>query len=75
MLTLLGVEQLLCQIIIEDCSRYRLADSVTIDAHKQLYIPMGAGMVLFKNPNAMKSIEHHTQYILRRAQKIWVATH
>ena len=24
------------------------ADSVTIDAHKQMYVPMGAGMVLFK---------------------------
>ncbi|WP_367988718.1 pyridoxal-dependent aspartate 1-decarboxylase PanP [Vibrio sp. NTOU-M3] len=46
-----------------------LADSVTIDAHKQLYIPMGAGMVLFKDPDAMKSIEHHAQYILRQGSK------
>ncbi|HDI3179073.1 putative pyridoxal-dependent aspartate 1-decarboxylase [Vibrio cholerae] len=46
-----------------------LADSVTIDAHKQLYIPMGAGMVLFKDPNAMSSIEHHAQYILRQGSK------
>ena len=46
-----------------------LADSVTIDAHKQLYIPMGAGMVLFKQPDAMKSIEHHAQYILRKGSK------
>ncbi len=46
-----------------------LADSVTIDAHKQLYIPMGAGMVLFKAPNAMRSIEHHAQYILRQGSK------
>lgn len=46
-----------------------LADSVTIDAHKQLYIPMGAGMVLFKNPDAMHSIEHHAQYILRQGSK------
>ncbi|TXY12553.1 pyridoxal-dependent aspartate 1-decarboxylase PanP [Vibrio mimicus] len=46
-----------------------LADSVTIDAHKQLYIPMGAGMVLFKDPNAMRSIEHHAQYILRQGSK------
>ncbi|AKB05434.1 putative pyridoxal-dependent aspartate 1-decarboxylase [Vibrio cholerae] len=46
-----------------------LADSVTIDAHKQLYIPMGAGMVLFKDPNAMRSIEHHAQYILREGSK------
>ncbi|HHF2875606.1 TPA: pyridoxal-dependent aspartate 1-decarboxylase PanP [Vibrio diabolicus] len=46
-----------------------MADSVTIDAHKQLYIPMGAGMVLFKAPDAMKSIEHHAQYILRKGSK------
>ncbi|MGL4380813.1 MAG: pyridoxal-dependent aspartate 1-decarboxylase PanP [Vibrio sp.] len=46
-----------------------LADSVTIDAHKQLYIPMGAGMVLFKDQHAMRSIEHHAQYILRQGSK------
>ena len=46
-----------------------LADSVTIDAHKQLYIPMGAGMVLFKQPDAMTAIEHHAQYILRKGSK------
>ncbi|AIW18445.1 putative pyridoxal-dependent aspartate 1-decarboxylase [Vibrio coralliilyticus] len=46
-----------------------LADSITVDAHKQLYIPMGAGMVLFKDPEAMKSIEHHAQYILRKGSK------
>ncbi|WP_434567001.1 putative pyridoxal-dependent aspartate 1-decarboxylase [Vibrio chagasii] len=46
-----------------------LADSVTIDAHKQLYIPMGAGMVLFKKPDAMTAIEHHAQYILRKGSK------
>lgn len=46
-----------------------MADSVTIDAHKQLYIPMGAGMALFKDPDAMKSIEHHAQYILRKGSK------
>ena len=26
------------------------ADSVTIDCHKQFYMPMTAGMVYFKNP-------------------------
>nr|WP_086937646.1 putative pyridoxal-dependent aspartate 1-decarboxylase [Thaumasiovibrio occultus] len=45
------------------------ADSVTIDAHKQLYVPMGAGMVLFKNPSSVAAIEHHAQYILRRGSK------
>ncbi len=45
------------------------ADSVTIDAHKQLYVPMGAGMVLFKDPNALSAIEHHANYILRHGSK------
>ncbi|GAL07171.1 glutamate decarboxylase eukaryotic type [Photobacterium aphoticum] len=45
------------------------ADSVTIDAHKQLYVPMGAGMVIFKNPELMTSIEHHAEYILRKGSK------
>ena len=45
------------------------ADSVTIDAHKQLYVPMGAGMVLFKNPDTLSAIEHHANYILRHGSK------
>lgn len=46
-----------------------LADSVTIDAHKQLYVPMGAGMVVFKNPTMLGSVEHHAEYILRAGSK------
>lgn len=45
------------------------ADSVTLDAHKQLYVPMGAGMVLFKDPTALSAIEHHAAYILREGSK------
>jgi glutamate decarboxylase len=45
------------------------ADSVTIDAHKQLYVPMGAGMVVFKDPTAQAAIEHHAAYILRPGSK------
>ncbi len=45
------------------------ADSVTIDAHKQLYVPMGAGMVVFKDPTALSAIEHHAAYILRHGSK------
>jgi glutamate decarboxylase len=45
------------------------ADSVTIDAHKQLYVPMGAGMVIFKDPTAQSAIEHHAAYILRHGSK------
>ena len=46
-----------------------LADSVTIDAHKQMYVPMGAGLVVFKNPALVSSIEHHAEYILRKGSK------
>jgi putative pyridoxal-dependent aspartate 1-decarboxylase len=45
------------------------ADSVTIDAHKQLYVPMGAGMVLFKDVEALNAVEHHAQYILRKGSR------
>src|SRR5690606_19939409 len=45
------------------------ADSVTIDAHKQLYVPMGAGMVLFKAPSTLSAIEHHAQYVIRKGSK------
>tara|TARA_R110000851_G_scaffold226470_1_gene379174 strand:- start:2806 stop:4452 length:1647 start_codon:yes stop_codon:yes gene_type:complete len=46
-----------------------LADSVTIDAHKQMYVPMGAGMVLFKDPELANAIVHHAEYILRVGSK------
>ncbi len=45
------------------------ADSVTIDAHKQLYVPQGAGMVLFKSPTMLGAVEHHAEYILRAGSK------
>jgi glutamate decarboxylase len=45
------------------------ADSVTLDAHKQLYVPMGAGMVVFRDPTALSAIEHHAAYILRHGSK------
>jgi glutamate decarboxylase len=46
-----------------------LADSITLDAHKQLYVPMGAGMVIFKDPESMASIEHHARYIIRTGSR------
>lgn len=45
------------------------ADSVTIDAHKQLYVPMGAGLVVFKSPSALSGVEHHANYIIRKGSK------
>lgn len=45
------------------------ADSVTIDAHKQLYVPMGAGLCVFKRPETLASVEHHAEYIIRKGSK------
>ncbi|MDA8621622.1 putative pyridoxal-dependent aspartate 1-decarboxylase [Psychrosphaera sp.] len=45
------------------------ADSITVDAHKQMYVPMGAGMVLFKDAHSTDVIEHHAEYILRKGSK------
>jgi len=42
------------------------ADSVTIDGHKQFYMPMSCGMVYFKDPRALESIAYHANYIVRR---------
>jgi glutamate decarboxylase len=42
-----------------------LADSVTIDGHKQLYLPIGSGMVLLRNPSLAKVIEKDARYIVR----------
>ncbi|WP_218354526.1 pyridoxal-dependent aspartate 1-decarboxylase PanP [Alteromonas lipotrueiana] len=50
------------------------ADSVTMDAHKQMYVPMGAGMAIFRNPEDANSVRHHAQYILREGSKDLGAT-
>lgn len=42
------------------------ADSVVIDGHKQLYLPMGVGMLFFKDPQIAEHIQHQTQYIIRK---------
>ncbi len=45
------------------------ADSVTFDAHKQLYVPMGAGLVVFRDPELASAVEHHAQYIIRKGSR------
>ncbi len=45
------------------------ADSVCIDGHKQLYVPVGAGMALFRSETALSSIEHSAQYIIRKGSR------
>ncbi|WP_321492520.1 pyridoxal-dependent aspartate 1-decarboxylase PanP [uncultured Desulfobacter sp.] len=42
------------------------ADSVTIDGHKQFYMPMGTGMVYFKNALALDAIAYHAKYVNRK---------
>jgi glutamate decarboxylase len=42
-----------------------LADSVTIDGHKQFYMPMSCGMVYFNDPKIMDEIIYHTHYVNR----------
>lgn len=42
------------------------ADSVTIDGHKQLYLPMGIGMVFFRDPYLASSIEKQASYTMRK---------
>lgn len=45
------------------------ADSVTFDAHKQLYVPMGVGLVVFRDPTMASAVEHHAQYIIRKGSR------
>jgi glutamate decarboxylase len=44
-----------------------LADSVTIDGHKQFYMPMTCGMVYFKNPTILNNVEYHANYVARQS--------
>jgi putative pyridoxal-dependent aspartate 1-decarboxylase len=45
------------------------ADSVTLDAHKQLYTPVGAGMVVFKDVQSLSAVEHHANYVIRKGSR------
>gem|GEM_PF-431682 len=42
------------------------ADTVTICGHKQLYLPMGISLCLFRNPDFVKNAEINTYYQARR---------
>ena len=41
-------------------------DSVTIDGHKQFYMPMSCGMVYFRDPQLLDVIAYHANYVNRR---------
>jgi putative pyridoxal-dependent aspartate 1-decarboxylase len=42
------------------------ADSMTIDGHKQMFLPNGIGLLLFRDPQCADSIEMSAPYIIRR---------
>ncbi len=42
-----------------------LADSVTMDGHKQFYMPMTCGMVYFRDPLSMDTVAYHANYVNR----------
>jgi len=42
------------------------SDSVTIDGHKQFYMPMSCGMVYFRDPTILDVIAYHANYVNRR---------
>jgi len=44
----------------------QLADSVTIDGHKQFYMPMSCGMLYLKDPKALDIIAYHANYVNRQ---------
>jgi putative pyridoxal-dependent aspartate 1-decarboxylase len=57
-------------VLFSRTHRHRLhginrADSVTIDGHKQLYLPMGIGISLFRDPEIARSVETSANYIVR----------
>ncbi|MEH2162304.1 MAG: putative pyridoxal-dependent aspartate 1-decarboxylase [Nostoc sp.] len=58
-------------LIFSEQHRHKLAgieraDSVTIDGHKQMYLPMGIGMVFFRDPDLAKAIEKEASYTMRK---------
>jgi glutamate decarboxylase len=42
------------------------ADTVTIDAHKQMYTPLGTGLLFFRDPALARLVEKNARYVLRR---------
>ena len=45
-----------------------LADSITVDAHKSLFAPMGFGMALYRSPYAARAITKEAEYIIRKGE-------
>jgi len=44
----------------------QLADSVTMDGHKQFYMPMSCGMLYLKEPHTLDVIAYYANYVNRK---------
>jgi putative pyridoxal-dependent aspartate 1-decarboxylase len=60
-----GAPLLFSDRLREKLAGIELADSVTIDGHKQFYLPIGNGILLVRDPLASKLIEKQTRYMLQ----------
>jgi glutamate decarboxylase len=57
--------------LMSPTQRHRLAgldraDTVTLDGHKQLHLPVGAGLLLFRDPALAAHLEHDATYTVRK---------
>ena len=57
-------------LILSESNRHLLdgiaqADTVTIDGHKQLMLPLGCGMLFFRDPALSQLTMHHAPYAVR----------
>lgn len=43
-----------------------LSDTVTVDGHKQMLMPIGTGMLFFKNPELSRVLVHTAPYAVRK---------
>lgn len=43
----------------------KLADTVTLDGHKQLLVPLGTGMLLCRSPDLMMAVKREAPYAIR----------
>lgn len=50
----------------EKLSGIERADTVTLDGHKQLYMPMGCGLCILKHPNMIDAVKKTAKYIIRK---------
>jgi putative pyridoxal-dependent aspartate 1-decarboxylase len=61
-----GGALLFSRVLASKLRGIELADTVTIDGHKQLYTPVGSGVGLFRNCGLAQVIDKQARYVIRR---------